>query len=109
MKQKKINMIPKTLLEKDLTSLVSPIIGGDIFMYKNIEFKGHLKFNSEVIFEDSTIGYQTTLLITLRSFNDLGLKVKEVIINKTTHESFKITQAINESFILKRLFLEGIK
>lgn len=102
-------MIPESLLAQDLKNILSPIIGGDVFIYKDLEFKGHLRKDSEVLFEDSTIGYKTTLLITLKTFNDLGLKIKEEITGKQTNKSYKILQAITESKVLKRIILEEIK
>ncbi|PAF53249.1 hypothetical protein BKH42_06895 [Helicobacter sp. 13S00482-2] len=100
-------MIPKSILNRDLSAILSKKTDG--FKKDDFIFYGHLKKNAQVIFEDSTVGYQTSLLITCIDALKAGLKLRDVIFELETSQGYKVREILKESKVLNRLILEEVK
>ncbi|PAF49219.1 hypothetical protein BKH41_03825 [Helicobacter sp. 12S02232-10] len=96
-------MIPKSLLSKDFSSILTNV-GADIFKKGNFIFKGHLKRNAQVLYEDGAIGYQITLLITKNDGDNLRLR--DIITEVSSLQNFQIIQTQTEAKVLTRLVLK---
>lgn len=96
-------MIPKSLLNKDFSSILTNV-GADVFQKGDFTFKGHLKRNAQVLYEDGAIGYQITLLITKDDGDNL--KLRDVITEVSSSQNFQIIQIATEAKVLMRLVLK---
>ncbi|PAF49073.1 hypothetical protein BKH41_02995 [Helicobacter sp. 12S02232-10] len=94
-------MIPKTLLNKDLSTLLNAC---DVFKKGDFEFSGHFKTNAQVLYDDNSIGYQTTLLILKEDGNQLRLR--DTITEIASSQNYQIIQIADESKVLNRLVLK---
>lgn len=95
------------MLNKDLKKILHSK-GSDSFKKGDIEFCGHFKRDAQVIFDDNSIGYKTTLLITQEEAKKANLKLRDTIFHLASDEAFKITQILKEGKVLNRLVLEGV-
>lgn len=101
-------MISNSTLNKDLTSIVTSK-GSDRFKKGESEFRGHLKKDVQVIFDDNSVDFKTTLLIPMDTSKKLNIKLRDVIVEVKTSQSYKITQILQENKVLNRLVLEAFK
>ncbi|PAF46421.1 hypothetical protein BKH46_07475 [Helicobacter sp. 12S02634-8] len=97
-------MLPNELLNKDIGALLNT---GRVFKKDDLSFKGSFRSNAQVIYEDSSVGYQTTLLIL--SHIAQNLKLRDIITDTHTQKQYTITQKKDESQALTRLLLQEVK
>lgn len=95
------------MLSRDMNALLSSK-GSDEFVKGEKTFYGNLKKDAQVVFDDNSMGYRTTLLTTLESINTTGVKLRDIITEIATGENYKITQILKENKVLARLVLEKI-
>lgn len=100
-------MISTSTLNRDFQSILTSK-GSDVFKKGDVEFIGHLKKDAQVVFDDNSVGYRTTLLTTLNSLDCANLKLRDTITEVATSTSYKITQILKENKVLARLVLEKI-
>lgn len=99
-------MIPKSILSKDLDSILSSV-GCDEFYKDDFIFKGKFRQNAEVMFDDRAVGYSNTFIMSAKDFNKANLKLKDTITHKETIKTYRIMQILSEfNNTLKRLILE---
>lgn len=100
-------MICTSTLAKDIGAVLSSS-GSDEFSYEGLAFKGRFKSNAEVMYDDRSIGYCYTFLMSKKDFDNAKLTLKSPITNTKNQKTYKITQICNELDVLKRLILEEI-
>lgn len=101
-------MIPKTLLNKDIASILSSK-GADEFYKGEFSFKGRFRENAEVIYEDRAVGYSNIFIMSARDFLDAKIKLKEIITHKETLKNYQIIQVLTETNnTIKRLILQEV-
>lgn len=101
-------MIPKSLLDKDLGTILSSA-GAHEFYKNDFCFKGRFAKNAEVIFEDRALGVSNTLLMGAKDFYKADLKLKDILTEAQTLKKYQITQILTEANnALKRLLLQEI-
>lgn len=98
-------MLAKTMLSRDMNAILSSK-GSDGFAKGEKTFYGNLKKDSQVVFDDNSVGYRTTLLTTLNSLDCANIKLRDTITEIATGENYKITQILKENKVLARLVLE---
>ncbi|MDO7253885.1 hypothetical protein [Helicobacter cappadocius] len=101
-------MISKTLLNRDMNAILTHK-NSDEFAKNGVVFKGHLKKDNQVVFEDGAMGYKTTLLTTLDEVYKVDLKLKDELVELETSQKYIITSLLKENKTLMRIVLEKAK